>query len=260
MRLFLSLLGSVLLLAGGVRADPPAAGDDGDPLAAAPAPLREAVAQFGRDANRWAYTVHTVSRDKKGRVTEDTVARFDPSQHYDVQWTLLQTGGKDATAVEQKKFRKQRAKMNKDRKTFGELLDLAQARLIPDAPGAPATLSYLVPLRQEANSRFPVDKVEAIVRIDAGRQAFQAIELRLKQAVRALLIAKVKSASATIDFRAADPRFAPVVCRIRADLGAAIAFVPVEQHTEQTRSDFKRVTPYDDRFVVKPGPLRTIDF
>ena len=29
---------------------------------------------------------------------------------------------------------------------------------------------------------------------------------------------------------------------------------------EMVRSDFKRVTPYRDRFGVKVGPMRTIDF
>lgn len=260
MRPFLSVLCGAVLLATCVQADEPVAEDVDDPLAAAPAPLREAVKKFGRDANRWAYTIRTLSRDRKGRVTEDTVVRFDPSQHYDVQWTLLKKDGQDATEAQLKKFRKQRAKMNKERKTFGELLDLERARAIDEAPGAPETLSYVVPLRQEGNGRFPVDKVEVLVRIDAARQTFRSIELRLKESVRALLIAKVKNASAMIDFTVADPKFVPVVWKIRADLGASVAFVPVEQHTEQIRSDFKRVTPYDDRFVVKPGPLRTIDF
>ena len=110
-----------------------------DPLAGAPEPLREAVRKAGADLGRWAYTMHTHTRDRKGRVTEDTVARFDPSQHYDVQWTLLTKEGRPATESEIRQHRRQRAKLTKNRKTLGELLELNRAVLVPDALDAPVS-------------------------------------------------------------------------------------------------------------------------
>lgn len=37
-------------------------------------------------------------------------------------------------------------------------------------------------------------------------------------------------------------------------------FVPVGGRMEIRRTDFKRVTPYDERFQVQIGPLKAIDF
>lgn len=259
MRLFLCALFNVLMFATALRADE-AEPNPSDPLADVPAPLRAAVSKAGRDLGRWAFTVHTISRDRKGRVTEDTVARHDPSQHYDAQWTLLKKDGKDATASQVTKHRKQRAKLEKNRKSLGELLELQQARLVEDAPGAPAALTYLVPVSKEGNERFPVDKVEVLVRVHAGRQELESIELRLRAAVRAAVVAKVKRAGAVLHFDRVQPGFSPALTRIKADLSASVALIPVEQHTEQTRTEFKRVTPYDERFNVQIGTLKAIDF
>lgn len=231
-----------------------------DPLAAVPAPLREAVKKVGRDAGRWAYTVTTQTRNRKGRVTEDTVARYDPSQHYDQQWTLLKANGQDATPAQVKKHRRKRAKMQKERRTLGELLELTRAELIEGPDPDEGVLTYRVPVSAEGNSRFPVDKVEVIIRVHREMQAFASIELRLRESVRAALIAKVKNAGALLHFEQVQPEFAPTITHLTANLGASIAFVPVEQHIVQTRSEFKRVKPYDERFEVKLGPLKAIDF
>jgi hypothetical protein len=256
MRLFLFALLNGLMLATALQADEAESGFS-DPLAGVPAPLREAVGKAGRDLGRWAFTVRTISRDRKGRVTEDTVARYDPSQHYDVQWTLLKKNGKDATEGQIKKHRKQRVKLEKNRQSLGELLDLKQARLVEDAPEA---LTYVVPVRQEDNGRFPVDKVEVLVRVRADRHELESIELRLREAVRAAVVAKVKRAGAMLYFDQVKSEFSPALTRIKADLSASVALIPVEQHTEQMRTEFKRVTPYDERFNVQIGSLKAIDF
>jgi len=52
----------------------------------------------------------------------------------------------------------------------------------------------------------------------------------------------------------------PAIAKVEASGSATVMFVPFGGRAEAMRSEFKRVTPYDDRFVVKPGPLRTIDF
>ena len=231
-----------------------------DPLAAVPTPLREAVKKVGRDALRWAYTQHTIRCDAKGNVKEDTVARFDPSQHYDVQWTLLTKDGQAATDAEIKKYRRNRAKQEKRRKPLGELIDLKRAVLVAEAPGAPELLTYVVPILPESSGRFPPDKVEVLMRVRAEARVLENIELRLKQPVRAMVVAKLKQGGALLEFATVQPEHAPVLSRIAADFSASVLFVPVDQVVQQTRSDFKRVTPYDERFNVKLGPLKTIDF
>ncbi|MBA3849514.1 MAG: hypothetical protein C0502_05890 [Opitutus sp.] len=259
MRLFLFLL-SGLLLASSANAAENGADGPPDSFAGCPEPLAAAFRAFGKDANRWAYTIRTVTRDRKGKVVEDTVARYDPSQHYDVQWTLLKKNGLEATESEVRKHRKLRAKLEKNRKTLGELLDLKQARRVENAPAAPVVLTYAMPVKVEGNDRFPADKVEVLVRIIAASRELAGIEMRLLRPVRAALVAKVKQGGVRLDFEKVHPEHGPALTRTQIDLAASIALVPVEQHTEQTHSDFKRVTPYDERFQVKLGPLKAIDF
>lgn len=261
MRLFLSVLCSAVLLATCARAGEPATEDSLDPFAGVPAPLAAALRSFGKDAPRWAYTQRFVQYDRKGREDESWVGRFDPSQHYDVQWTLLEKNGKAPTESQQKKFRKERAELErKGRVRLGEALDVKRAILMQDQADAGDQLIYEVPLRPIEGSKFPPEKFQVFVRIDREKHALRAIDLKLRERVRVAVVFNVKAADARIEFAEVLPGAGPAITMIGGGGTASVLLVPVGGRVEATRSDFKRVTPYDDRFVVKPGPLRTIDF
>lgn len=254
MRLFLRLLLGLSLGLPALRA---AAEDPMDPLAGCPEPLAAAIRAFGREAGRWAYTQHIVQYDRKGKVRQEQVARFDPSQHYDVQWTLLQQDGKDATESQAKKFRKERAKLSKNRRTLGELLVLKEAKLVREADGE---LVYEVPLKQDEDNRLPPEKFEVLVTLNRGAQTLRAIDVQLKKSWRVVGIVNVKSGEAHLSFEAVKPEHGPTVTRIAGEGRATVLLVPVGAKAEVKRSEFKRVTPYDERFQVKIGPLKAIDF
>lgn len=243
------------------RADEPTAGVPADdPSAGAPAPLAEAVRAFAKDANRWAFTEDYAEFDKKGAVKSRNRARFDPSQHYDVQWTLLEKDGRTATEADQTKFRKARAKQaQRGRKTLGELLDLAHATEVTGTDDG-ALIFYEVPLRKLENSKFPPEKFQAFVRVTRADHMLKSVEVRLREKVRVALVVGLKAAEGRLEFERVLPDVGPAVTQVFAAGSASVFFVPFNAHVEITRSEFKRVTPYDDRFVVKPGPLRTIDF
>lgn len=271
MRLFFSLLSGAVLFVAGVAAEQtgttepagttePESENIYDPLYGVPKPLAAAFRSFGRDAHRWAYTARTVTRNRRGRIVQDQVARYDPSLHYDEQWTLLLQEGKEATDKQVQEHRKRKLKLDRKRKTFGELLELKQAVELPGSPEGPGVIVYAVPLSREGNDRFPVDKVEVLVRISAPGHELLGLEMRLREAVRAAGVAKIKSGTASFGFVTPQEEFGPALARVKLDLTASVLFFPVEQHTEEARTEFKRVTPYDDRFTVKPGPLKMIDF
>ncbi|HLP24644.1 MAG TPA: hypothetical protein VK477_03125 [Acidobacteriota bacterium] len=261
MRSFFSVLCSAVLLATCLRAAEPVSDDPLDPFVGVPAPLAAALRGFGKDAPRWAYTQRFIQFDRKGRETDSWVARFDPSQHYDVQWTLMEKNGQPPTEAQQKKFRKERAKLErKGRVRLGEALEVKRAVLLPGRAGAEDELTYEVPLRPIEGSKFPPDKFQVFVRIDREKQALRAIDLKLRERVRVALVLNVKAADARIEFISVRPDAGPAIARITGGGTASVMLVPVGGRVEATRSDFLRVTPYDDRFVVKPGPLRTIDF
>lgn len=254
--LFALLLGCAVAFAGGASA----AESEGDPLATVPPPLRHAVEKVAENANRWAYTQHVEMLDGKGKVQENYLVRFDPSRHPDEQWTLLQQEGKPATPAQIKKDRKERKKHAKERKTFGELLDLPQARAVVD-PAAAGLLTYEAPLRADDGfTRRFAGKLRVRVRVDPATETLARIDVTLLEPVRAVLVAKIKDVTVALNFHTVAPQFPPPLTDIRLEAGGTVALLPVTQRTEVTRTEFKRVTPFDERFSVKLAPLQTIDF
>lgn len=254
MRLFvfvLSLLLGLTARAATEAAPPP------DPLAGAPAPLAEAIRQFGRDADRWAYTQRMVVYNGKGRVQDETLVRFDPSQPDDVQWTLLQRDGRPATESQVKKHRKDMARRDKDRASLGQLLELPRAVVAAETA---AEIIYEVPLRKGDNQRLPPEKFQVFVHVDRAKPALGLIEVKLRRSWRVAGVVKVKSGDVRIEFSAVRPEFAPAVTRIAAAGRGSLLLVPVASRTEATRTNFKRVTPYNERLKVKLGPLQLLDF
>lgn len=250
----------VLAIAWATVLPPQVAAEDSnpyDPLVDVPAPLAAAIRQYGRDANRWAYTQHSLEFDRKGQPDDERLVRYDPSQHYDVQWTLLQENGKAATERQVGKYRRQKAKQAKNRKTLGELLDLKRAVLAEETGDE---LVYEVPLLLENNDRLPPEKFQVYVRIDRATESLRLIDVKLRSSFRVVGIVKVKSGEAQIQFARVLPEFGPTVTAIAADGRASVLFVPVGGRMAMTRADFKRVTPYDERFEVKLGPLKALDF
>ncbi|MDP2138095.1 MAG: hypothetical protein Q8J74_09585, partial [Candidatus Didemnitutus sp.] len=98
------------------------------------------------------------------------------------------------------------------------------------------------------------------VRIERATESLRLIDVKLRSSFRVAGIVKVKSGEAQMQFARVLPEFGPTVTAITADGQASVLFVPVGGRTAMTRTDFKRVTPYDERFEVKLGPLKALDF
>jgi hypothetical protein len=260
MRPTLRFLLTLCVLSATLRADesvPEESENIYDPFYGAPAPLASAFRLFARDANRWAYTQHSKQYDGKGRVKEERVVRYDPSQHYDVQWTLLLKDGEPATEGEVKRHRRQMAKRSKERRTLGELLRIKEATLVQETE---QDLIYEVPLQFEEGFRFSPDKFQVFVTVGREGPTLRALEVKLRSSLRVAGVVKVKSGEAEILFGRVLPPHGPAITRMEVEGSGSVLFVPMSSRAEATRTDFKRVTPYDDRFTVKPGPLKMIDF
>lgn len=247
--------------AGDEAAPPPAAEEEQeniyDPLSGTPKPLAAAFRAFGRDANRWAYTQHLVIYDGKGRVKDEQLVRHDPSQHYDVQWTMLTKNGKPATESQIKKHRRQMEKRTKERRTLGELLLLKQATLARETD---TELVYEVPFAPDEDIKFPPEKFQIFITVDRATQTLRALDVKLRESLRFAAVVKVKTGEARITFAPVRPDFGPAITAVAVAGSGSVLFVPLSSRTEAKRTEFERVTPYDDRFTVKPGPLKMIDF
>jgi hypothetical protein len=241
---FSSLVLLLLFTAAVSRAEPPTL-------------LQAAVKNYAVDAERWAYTQTVISKDRKGKVEEEVVVRNDPSQPFEVQWTPVKINGKEPTEREIEKYRREHEKRRKSRQPLGALLDLDKATLVDETA---TTVTYEVPLIKNDNLRLPPEKFRVTARVNRERQAFENVGVRLREAMRMALVVKIKSGEADMDFVVIDPKFAPPITALRADGEGSILFVKVGGSYSATRTDFKRVKPYSERFTVKLAPLQFLDY
>lgn len=227
--------------------------------------LRESLEKSARDLLRWACTQTTIQRDEKGRVKTQAVVRYDPSKPYSEQWTPLSVDGKSPAERDFRKYRRwgERARRRAEnpekdtRPTLGEVMNLAAAQIATEAAGH---LTFEVPLRADRNERFPPDKFKVLVRLQKESGALENIAVELRAAFRTRLIVKVKDGEGTLNFATVDPRYAPTLVDLKGDASASIFFVSIGGEYELTRTDFKYVKPYYERFEVQIGPMQAIDF
>jgi hypothetical protein len=206
-----------------------------------------------------------IKRDQKGRIKSEAVVRYDPSKPYPEQWTPLKIDGQPPAAKDFRRYRRwgerQRRRdedpENSDRPTLGELMDVGAARLAGEGEGH---LTFEIPLRKFRNDRFPPDKFEVLVRLHRETGALENIAVQLRESFRTRIVVKVKEGEGSLNFSTVDPQRPPTLVDLRGDASASILFVSLGGEYELTRTDFKYVRPYYERFEVEIGPLRAIDF
>jgi hypothetical protein len=246
-RLVLGWLAGLLLLAAGLRAEVP-------PL------LNSALRKLQADENRWAFTQTTQEFDRKGEPEGGlTVERFDPSQHYDQQWTLVSYQGREPTPREERAWRKRKAKETKRReeKSLGEVMDLENARAVETSD---AKVAFAVPLLAGASKRLPAEKFVVRMDVDPANETLQAFRLETTGDFRVLGVAKIDRIEVAAEFATVDPQFAPQPARITASGAGRVLFFRVGGAVNIVWSEFRRVTPYDDRFKVEIGEMKVFGF
>jgi hypothetical protein len=263
MRFFLVSLLFAAVIARAEEATP--APESGAPATAAilaapegtPPLLAAAYRPMAADAERWAYTQTVVSKDRDGKVKEETVVRFDPSLPFEEQWTPLRQDGSAPTERQIRQLRSEHEKRRKQRRPLGELLDLPKATVAEETA---ATVTYEVPLIQNDNQRLPPEKFRVTARVSKDHQVLENVAVRLREPLRVKLIFKLKAGEADMDFTSVNPQFAPPITSLRADGEGSILFVRVGGNYSATRTDFKRVKPYSERFKVRLAPLQFLDY
>jgi hypothetical protein len=246
-----------------------------DPRPATPeeiALFKQAMANSAQDTEHWAYTETRILRDKKGKVRDELVVRFDPSRPYEEQYTPIRIDGKEPSEKQKKKYRKQgedrkrkREKRAAAAKSEGPQfhLDDAKAKLGIDQPLVVADeagrITFEVPLISEEKD-IPVEKFEILVHVRKEKPLVERAVFRLRESFRLTLVAKIRSGEASVDFTEIDPQFAPVVTNISGNFGVSLLFIPFDGTVTNTRADLKRVKAFDERFSVRLGPLEMLDF
>ncbi len=235
--------------------------------------FKDAMKNSQQEVDRWAYTETTHTKTTRGRQKGDTIVRFDPSKPYPEQYTPILIEGKQPTDKQLKEYRKKgedrgtRIAKNaanaelppEERKPNAKRNvepDLEHLQVISDEHGR---ITYQVALKGDGAQKIPVDKLALAVRIDKTRRTIENVGGSLTEPIRMKLIVKVNSADVNIDFSTIDPKYGPVITTFHGTGEGSALFMKVGVEADRTRADFQRVKPYDERFEVKIGALKTID-
>ena len=244
-RLILAL--TVLALAGPTRAEMPAL-------------LQDAMQKLRAEKGRWAYTETSVTRDSRGRVQKETVVRHDPSLPYAEQSRMLKINGREPTKLEARRHREAAEKSrNSKRVTLEDQIDLEHVTVAEETP---TSVTYDIPLRKIEHARFPAnqaDRFRVTIRVNKERRVFEHVAVQLR---RPLYRGPLKLSALVFDltFATVDPKYGPVLVSGRGTGTGGILFLKTDVSNERTCTDFQHVTPYDERFGVKIGPMKVLDF
>jgi len=253
------------------------AGAAGQAAPAAPALLGEAFNKLMDNQGHWAYTQTQSVTGLTAHMGRPTVLRVDPSRAYAEQFRPIVVEGEPPTPRQLQDFRavgervalrRLRAEHASPGHSGDELEislnfqvvtpDLARAVVVAEDP---RSVTYAVPLRPKgAGDGAAFDLFEATARVNKQRREFEHATIRQRAPMRVELVAKVTDAEIDCEFTPVDPNFPSVITRETQHANVRILFVRRALGFELARRDFQRVTPYDERFHVKLGPVRTIQF
>lgn len=287
MALFVWVTGlSALAFADGANAEPSTA--SGAP--GRPALLNDAFNALLEGQGRWAFTeTNTGVRD--GKAMGESIFRIDPSVSYAEQQKPLKVRGKPPTEKQLKEAADRGERAAKRRSEQQPKMVEAQAPVEEEKPklrradevkiwinGQKVTpeidkatvagedetsVTYEVPLHPEGkgDANAILDKFELTARVNKGSRQFEHATIRQRAPMRVKLIAKVSDVLLELDFSTPDPRYPSVLTKAVADGRVRLLFGKERaMHNEMLRTELRHVTPYDERFGVKMGETRTIEF
>jgi hypothetical protein len=262
----------------------PAAGAKGRP-----ALLNDAFNAFLEHQGRWAYTETHSPLGFSGRSGGETILRFDPSRRYAEQFVPVKLRGKTPSEKECKQWAERGEKAAKQRldreqklaaqstgeekpavhpgdevqlRVSGQIVtpELDRAKVVQEDETG---VTYEVPMHPEGrgDANAMLDKFELTTRVNKQTHQFERATIRQRAPLRVKLIAKVTDTLLVFEFSTPDPRYPSVVTKFIADGHLALFFGKGHaMHNESVRTELRHVTPYDERFGVKVGPTRTLEF
>lgn len=249
--------------------------------------LKGALNALVEDQGRWAYTETRTGVGRDGKPLAESCVRFDPSAVYAEQRKPILVQGKPPTEKQLKEASERGEREGKRR--FDERQRLAAASVTEESAanqtteeihlwvaGKKATplvdqakvvgenetsVTFELPMRAEGGGQELLNKFELTARVNKQSGQFERATIRQRETMRVKLIAKISDTLLTIEFSTPDPRYPSVPTTFISTGSVAVLFGKAkEARVEMVRAELKHVTPYDERFEVKIGPSRTIEF
>ena len=205
----------------------------------------DAYGKLGSDSDQWAYTETSHGLEDQ-RVL---VTRIDPSKPEAGRSALLSIDGKTPTPADVQRWRDDGGDTPKP---LGEIppltdtIDLKDLRVFQDETAA---VVFELPIRG-GNDDFPAEKFQAHFRVNKSSRAFEEIVVKLRDSFRVAGVVKVVDAGLEMRFQTVDPALAPQPVLLEAGGGVRVLLVKLSRSFEATRTDFSRVTPFDETKVA----------
>jgi hypothetical protein len=201
----------------------------------------DALGKIGLDEANWAYT-ETSRGFGDGRVT---TVRVDPSKPPAERSTLLKVDGKVPKAAVVQRWREEGRGMPAglgELPAISSIVDVNDVRVFADETAA---VVFELPVKA-SGGEFPAEKFQALFRVNKTQRAFEDFSVKLRESIRVAGVAKVTDAGMEVRFRMFDPELAPQPVHLKVGGGARVLLVKISRSIEATRTDFKRVVPFDE--------------
>jgi hypothetical protein len=204
----------------------------------------DALGKIGLDADGWAFT-ETLRSPVDDHVT---TVRFDPSKAAAERSTLLKVDGKDPKPAYLQLWR---SEGHEPLPGLGELppllsvVDVNEVRIFADEAAA---VVFELPVKA-SNTEFPAEKFSARFRVNKTSRGFEDFSVKLREAMSVGGVAKVTEAGLEARFQTLDPALAPQPVSLKMGGGVRVLLVKFSRSFEATRTDFKRVQPFDEASV-----------
>lgn len=201
--------------------------------------LRQVADRWFDERDRWAFT--QVVREYVGpTLKQERVEHYDPSRRDVSRWQLVSIDGRKPTPQEWAEWSKHKNKLHKrNKKPVTDYLDYAHARVLDETAD---TVRYELPLKNNVEWLFPIDKVELIVTVNKHIPAIEQVHARIGEPFRvALGFARVLDVDLDVQL---DPPASSDPADARPS-GSGHAVVSKRgERVEYYWRDFKRVTPH----------------
>lgn len=239
--------------------------------------LAAAFDAFLASQGRWAYLETHAGIDRDGQRRNESILRIDPSQPYAQQVVPVKVNGQAATEKQIKDWaahndaiarqrtekaisentaaEKEEYRLHVGNKEVTPLLD--RAKVVAEDN---VTVTYEVPMRVAGRADAPLfDTYRLTARVSKVQRQFEHVTLRQLKSYK-IVAGTYSDGLIEIDFAQPDPRFPAVpVTRTFSQTNKPLFGKPNHWHDVTECTELRHVTPYDERFGVKVGPLRILE-
>lgn len=178
---------------------------------------------------------------------------------------LFSADGAPGSDQAKRRYQKQREKERRARergaqreRRLRDLIDFDAVELNSTSAGIS---SLALPILPDPNTNFPVEKIAMTAEVEIASGDLMSIKAILLESVRHKAVANIKGMNLEIQFGAVtDEDRPPAVTFLKGTARASVLFFPIGGSIEIERTDYRWVTPYDDRFNVEVGTPTAIDF